>query len=151
MAFKNFKRDLLVAQKTEQDCANLLQRVKGYKTVNYNNDNQYDLQCIADDGCISTYEVKEDFSCRKTGNVALEFHSRGKDSGIAVSKADFYLYRLHRPDRTVVHIEIPIMALKAAVAGKKYFRVISGGDAGSNTYCYLFKLEEFLKFGNILE
>lgn len=150
MAFKDFKRDLLVAKRTEEQSAALLQKTKGFTTVTYNDDNQYDLRCIADDGAITTVEVKEDFSCRKTGNVALEFHSRGKDSGIAVCKAEYYLYKLHRPDRTIAHLWIPTSALKAAVAAKKYFRVINGGDTGSNTYCYLFKLETFLQYGDIL-
>lgn len=39
-------------------------------------------------------EVKTDFMAQETGNIALEYESRGKPSGIAVTEADFYAYCL---------------------------------------------------------
>ena len=37
-------------------------------------------------------EVKRDRIAHKTGNIFIEYESRGKPSGIATSKADFYAY-----------------------------------------------------------
>ena len=37
-------------------------------------------------------EVKRDRLAHKTGNIFIEYESRGKPSGIATSKADFYAY-----------------------------------------------------------
>lgn len=39
-------------------------------------------------------EVKTDFMAHETGNIALEYESRGKPSGISVTEADFYAYCL---------------------------------------------------------
>lgn len=39
-------------------------------------------------------EVKTDFMAQETGNIALEYESRGKPSGISITEADFYAYCL---------------------------------------------------------
>lgn len=38
-----------------------------------------------------TIEVKFDFACYRTGNFYIEYESRGKPSGIATSKADYWM------------------------------------------------------------
>lgn len=152
MAHLNFRKDLAVAQKTEAAVAKLL--IAHYHdlcTAEFNDNADYDIKLTWEPGASQLYETKEDFRCKNTGNVALEFHSRGKDSGIAVSKADYYVYKLHRPDDTIVHILIPTADLKQAITDKKYFRVVNGGDKGSDTYCYLFSLEVFLALGSFLD
>lgn len=40
----------------------------------------------------SKIEVKYDKKTRETGNVYIEFESRGKPSGIATSEADYWAY-----------------------------------------------------------
>jgi len=37
-------------------------------------------------------EVKRDRLAHKTGNIFIEYESRGKPSGIAISKSDYYAY-----------------------------------------------------------
>jgi hypothetical protein len=39
-----------------------------------------------------TVEVKCDIKAKDTGNLFIEYRSRGKPSGIATSKADFYCF-----------------------------------------------------------
>ena len=39
-------------------------------------------------------EVKRDFIVSNTGNVAVEYHSRGNPSGIAVTEADWWAFVL---------------------------------------------------------
>jgi hypothetical protein len=48
-------------------------------------------------------EVKTDFMTQKTGNIAVEFESRGKPSGIAVTKADHWAF--HIPGKCTVLLE----------------------------------------------
>jgi hypothetical protein len=38
-----------------------------------------------------TIEVKFDFACYRTGNFYIEYESRGKPSGLATSKADYWM------------------------------------------------------------
>ncbi len=42
----------------------------------------------------TTIEVKRDFRCSNTKNVAVEYESRGKLSGIAVTKAKWWAFVL---------------------------------------------------------
>jgi hypothetical protein len=54
-----------------------------------------DLQISLLGGTVKTIEVKEDRYHAKSGNFAIEYFSRGKPSGINVTKADYYLIILH--------------------------------------------------------
>ena len=90
-----------------------------------------------------TIEIKEDFSCERTGNVGVEFECRGKLSGISISKSDYYLYKVHRPDHKIGVYITPTSSLKKMIEDKKYFRIVNGGDPGSNSMNYLFKLDVF--------
>jgi hypothetical protein len=87
-----------------------------------------------------TIEIKEDFSCERTGNVSVEFECRGKLSGISISKSDLYLYKVHRPDHKIGVYVTKTSTLKEMIAKKQYFRIVNGGDTGSNSMNYLFKL-----------
>ena len=138
----DFRKDLPIAQKTEKQVAVFLEkRFSGLKFVRDCDNSDYDLEFDLQ-GSSLTVEVKEDFTCKKTGNVGVEFSCRGKDSGIRVSKAHYYLYKVHRPDGDVSVYWIKTKDLKTMVQEEKYFRIVSGGDPGSNSMCYLFKLNE---------
>lgn len=41
-------------------------------------------------------EVKSDYIAHRTGNVFIEFSSRGKPSGISTTEADYWLYRIDK-------------------------------------------------------
>ena len=67
--------------------------------MNYNNDFKYDLKVgqvkeeeLGNILNYSTIEVKYDLKALKTGNVYVEYFSRGKQSGISKSKADYYCF-----------------------------------------------------------
>lgn len=64
----NFKYDLMLGQLKEREIAQIFSNKK--------------------------IEVKTDFMAQETGNIALEYESRGKPSGISVTEADFYAYCL---------------------------------------------------------
>jgi hypothetical protein len=141
----DFKRDLAVAKKTEREIAHLLECVwEDSEIIDFEDTNKYDLLVKLKNGTNVKVEIKEDFMCKYTGNVALEFESRGKPSGISVSKADYYLYKIHHRD-SVVYTLHAIDVLRDKVKNKKYFRIVNGGDEGSNTMNYLFKYKDFIR------
>lgn len=57
-------------------------------------------------------EVKTDFLAQETGNIALEYESRGKPSGISTTEADFYAYCLPRANCKDIIIFLEINELK---------------------------------------
>ncbi len=145
----NFHQDLPIAKQTEKEVAKILERVYGAKIKELNNDNRYDILASIK-GQDWTFEVKEDFTCEKTGNVGLEFKCRGKDSGIAVSQADFYVYKIHTKNGIVYRL-YKTETLKKMVENQEYFRIVNGGDKGSNSMNYLFKLEVFESHGKRIQ
>tara|TARA_B100001059_G_scaffold160612_1_gene160157 strand:+ start:1156 stop:1503 length:348 start_codon:yes stop_codon:yes gene_type:complete len=69
--------------------------------MNYNNNFEDDLRIgqVAERNLgylfdNSAVEVKRDFLALKTGNVYIEYESRGKSSGLARTKADWYAFVL---------------------------------------------------------
>tara|TARA_R110002110_G_scaffold98594_5_gene252270 strand:+ start:6827 stop:7198 length:372 start_codon:yes stop_codon:yes gene_type:complete len=67
--------------------------------MNFNNDFKYDLEIglegerIVDDLFKNKrIEVKRDSWIGRSGNIAVEYESRGKPSGIAKTQADYWLF-----------------------------------------------------------
>ena len=136
----DFDLDLPIARKTEKQVAQFLVDNAGMTFLGECDTNAYDLEMQLSNGRVITIEVKEDFSCQRTGNVGLEYECRGKPSGISVSKADAYLYKIHQPDGKKGLYVIGTKELKQMVERQEYFRIVNGGDPGSNSMNYLFKL-----------
>jgi len=134
----NFNQDLQIAQKTEKEISELLEQ-HNFKTIKFNNDNQYDL-LVEKNNIKYKIEIKEDFQCGTTGNVAVEYQSRGKLSGIFTSKSDIYIYKMHlNPTQYFIMTKQNLLKI---IKEKKYFKIVNGGDYGSNTMMYLFKVKE---------
>jgi len=144
VATYNFDADLATAKATEQRLADYLVKRYGMELLGIGSNSDYDLLMQTKDGKQFSIEVKEDFMCEKTGNVAVEYWSRGKASGISVTVADYYFYVIHEPLRLTVN-SIKTDLLKRLIITKQYFSEVSGGDAGSDTKNYLFKLEVIKK------
>jgi len=69
--------------------------------VNFNNDFKYDLKLgqvgekyLAEVLQNKKIEVKTDFQATKTGNLFIEYESRGKLSGLATTQAEWYAFIL---------------------------------------------------------
>jgi hypothetical protein len=101
----------------------------------------FDVRMAFPSGKEVDIEIKEDFSCERTGNVGVEVESWGRPSGLSVSKADFYLYKVHQPDGTKRVYIIRTEKLKKMIEDELYHRIVVGGDPGSNSKNYLFKLK----------
>lgn len=140
----NYKKDFKVARKTEKEVANILEKNCSLEVIGFGDSYRYDILAQKENGDTITFEVKEDFMCKNTGNVCLEFSCRGKDSGIATSEADYYIYKVHTKNgiKFLLH---NIAELKNKVSHKEYFRIVNGGDEGSNSLSYLFKYDVFAK------
>jgi hypothetical protein len=144
----NYKLDKPIADKTETQVADILRATYNAIILEYGHTNAWDIKAKIN-GKIFTFEIKEDFTCERTGNVGMEFECRGKPSGISVSKADYYIYKIHSKDGVRVYI-YKTSQLKAMVSDKLYFRVVNGGDTGSNSMNYLFKYETFTSYGKCI-
>jgi len=148
MSNYKFSDDLPVAIETEKDVAQILAKIYDARILKFEHSNKYDILAIIK-GSKYTFEVKEDFMSWKTGNVALEFECRGKPSGIQTSEANFYIYKIH--GKNGIHYYLfKTNVLKKMVDRQEYFRVVSGGDEGSNSMNYLFKYESFIKHGKFM-
>jgi hypothetical protein len=137
----DFRKDFPIARKTEAQIAQYLSEKQNMKFLGECNNSDYDIRMETPSGKKITIEIKEDFSCARTGNVGVEYECRGRASGIEVSKADFYIYKVHQPDgkKGVYVIQTP--QLKRMIEDKEYFRTVVGGDPGSFSKNYLFKLD----------
>ena len=92
------------------------------------------------------YEAKADRMAHKTGNLCIEYFSRGSPSGISTSEADFWVYMLVAPNGDVSDTyKIPGSVLKEQVAKKTYWRDCAGGDDYKNNM-YLFSKDVFADY-----
>lgn len=73
------------------------------------------------------YELKTDRLAHKTGNVYVEYESRGKSSGITTSKANLWIFKIvDKKDKHLFSIEIPLDRLRKKVYNK--YPTTLGGD-----------------------
>ena len=92
----------------------------------------------------SKIEVKFDRLAQRTGNIAVEFESRGKKSGIAITEAQWWAFVIERDNSEPSIILVPTEKLRnicAAVYGKK--GAVSGGD-NNTSRLVLIRKEELL-------
>jgi len=97
---------------------------------------------------IQTLEIKTDVLVkpeRDTGNLFIEYHSRGKPSGISVCKADFFItYFKHLREVWVISTS----NLKKLIEEHNFRTVTNAGDENSRTCGYLIpraKYREYFK------
>lgn len=134
----SFEQDLYQAAQTEEQVAQWFAD-EGHEVIELNNDYRYDIKVKLKTGGVVLIEVKEDFMCKKTGNVAVEFQCRGKPSGIARSEADYIIYKVHTPD-DVELLAISKRKLINLINTEQYHSIKVGGDSGSETKMYLFSI-----------
>jgi len=88
-------------------------------------------------------EVKVDYMAHKTGNVFIEYSSRGKPSGIATTDAKYWIYRIEAIDCSLM---LGVDQLKKKLRG--YYReglyIQKGGD-NDTSIGFLVPITELLK------
>lgn len=155
MGHYSFKKDLEKSKQTEQEALVALENnsdvwlgeCSGFFYKEVKNKNGDIELVVVPTGDTYLVEVKEDFYCAKSGNVAVEYECRGKPSGIEATKATHWLYKIHTTAEDYIWVLMPTALLKGAIINKAFSRVVVGGDYGSKTKMYLFSLENFKRIG----
>ena len=118
-----------------------------------NNDKRFDIdleygkvfeQKVADMLQNSKIEVKtERDKWSKTGNIVVEFESRGRPSGIASTEADYWFHNLAVGNDIVMTLVFPVYKLRSYIA-KNMPKMIRGGDDNTSRM-YLISLTDLVK------
>ncbi len=104
--------------------------------MNYNSDFRYDLEFGVLEGetwfeqIVSNkkFEVKTDRQSAKTGNIYIEYESRGKPSGIATTQADYWVYKITDVKAIVIATDELKRVVKQLVLEQKARANVRGGD-----------------------
>ncbi len=117
------------------------EKMKEYQALKYNKDNKFDIdlefgekfeKSLAKILTLGKIEVKtERDKWKKTGNIAIELMSRGKLSGLTITKAEWWCQILTIKGNIVGIYMVPVKKLKKIVKKSVEFgrgRVVMGGD-----------------------
>jgi signal recognition particle subunit SEC65 len=119
---KKFDLDLAYGKVREQQVADMLQ-----------------------EGRIEVKSERGDFSNPRswvrTGNIAIEFESYGKPSGIAATESDFWFHKLCIDDETFATLVFDVPSLRRIIDNLDYKRVVSGGDNNASRM-YLLNIQK---------
>ena len=76
-------------------------------------------------------EVKYDRIAHKTGNIFIEYQSRGKASGIATTDADYWIYKIEKTECAMI---LPVAYLKERLRFyyKNNMYLSDGGDENTS-------------------
>lgn len=118
----------------------------------YNNDKRFDLDLAY--GQVFEYKVSEIIGQSKievktekdkwktTGNIVIEYESRGKPSGIITTEADYWLHNCAIGDDIVFSVLLKVSTLRKYIA-KHNPRSVRGGD-DMTSKLYLIKLTDLV-------
>lgn len=141
MANLNFKKDLVLGQDGEVVIREFLES-KGLTFVDSNHDNKYDIKLLKNNVPV-TYEIKTDVICNPTfdtGNLFVEFRCRGKESGISVTEADWFVN--YFPFLNEIWF-IKSDNLKELINNNNFHVIKNAGDRYSETHGYLINRKKF--------
>ena len=120
--------------------------------MKFNNDKRFDLDLsygqvfekkVADILGNSKIEVKtEKDKWKTTGNIVIEYESRGKPSGIVTTEAAYWVHNLAMDDVLVFSLLLPVPALRKYIAQHNP-RTVRGGD-DMTSKLYLIKLTDLV-------
>ena len=77
----------------------------------------------------------------RTGNIAIEYESYGKPSGIAATESDYWFHNLCVGDETFATLVFDTNSLKRIINNLDYKRSVSGGDNNASRM-YLLNLQK---------
>jgi predicted AAA+ superfamily ATPase len=97
---------------------------------------EYDI-IITKDNVKTKIEVKSDRMAHQTGNLAIEYESYGKPSGINATQSDYYIIFTKR-----YVYKMPVHHLKNLILG---CRIVCGGDYNASRM-YLLPLKNCTKY-----
>lgn len=122
----NFKKDLKDGKISEKRLFEILQeKCSQIVKVEFNDDYRYDLKIILNDNSYKTFEIKRDLFTERTGNIAIETYCRGKQSGINITQADFFVIHCKTNKEHFYCFDTNILKIEVE---RNKFNEISGGD-----------------------
>ena len=77
----------------------------------------------------------------RTGNIAIEYESYGKPSGIAATEADYWFHNLCIGDDTFATLVFDVPSLKRIIDNLDYKKTVSGGDHNASRM-YLLNIQK---------
>jgi len=77
----------------------------------------------------------------KTGNIAIEYESYGKPSGINATESDYWFHNLCIGDDTFATLVFDVPSLKRIIDNLDYKKSVSGGDNNASRM-YLLNLQK---------
>lgn len=137
MGYYNFRKDLEVSHGSVKRVCDVIKN-NGGEIIDIGDTKDYDIRFLKN-GKEYLMEVKEDLMSSKTGNVAIEYFSRGKPSGILSSKASLWCYIIN--DIVYFTTKTKILGL---IENKKYSKCVEGGDR-KTSLLYLIPQKTFLE------
>jgi hypothetical protein len=138
MANYDFNKDLVIGNKGEDVVLNDLISLGAKVLVKRTDNNKYDFM-VSKNGKNITYECKTDFF-PDTGNLFVETKCRGKESGINVTKADWFA-TYFTYSKEIWYIKTS--DLKDLIESVPHKKTTNAGDKGSGTEGYLINKAKF--------
>ncbi|HIB77447.1 MAG TPA: hypothetical protein EYO58_07495 [Flavobacteriales bacterium] len=121
--------------------------------MNFNNDFRYDLEIGKEGERIvdslfkdKRIEVKRDSWVGRTGNIAIEYESRGKPSGIATTKAEYWIIIFSREYDDKVMLVLETERLKEVARRYLLNKEIKKMGDSNTSLCVLIPLAEISNF-----
>jgi hypothetical protein len=119
--------------------------------LKYNSDFKYDLEFGVLEGetwfdeIVSNrkFEVKTDRLSAKTGNIYIEYESRGKPSGIKTTQADYWVYKVTETKAIVIKTDELKEIVRQLIIDKKAIPNVRGGD-NNTSLGVLVKIKDLL-------
>lgn len=99
-------------------------------------------QLVADMLQNKKIEVKSERDMwQRTGNIAIEYQSYGKPSGIDATESDYWFHNLCVGDETFCTLVFDTKSLKKIINNLDYKRSVSGGDNNASRM-YLLNIQK---------
>lgn len=138
-----FKNDIVLGEKGEDDVISYMESLgmtflgKSLGSASYDAVMQYNNK-------VFTYEIKTDVYPIDTGRMIIEFESRGKPSGIFVTKADYFVY-YYKHTREIWNIKVSSLKNIIELFYDKIVVLNNIGDDNSNTRGFAIERNKFIK------
>jgi hypothetical protein len=142
MMIGDFRKDLEASDESTKGLVSLLED-KGLEEFSLNTDYRYDIFCRNKAGKVITIEYKHDIRAIETGNVAIEYESREKLSGILHTEAGYWIQKI---GDSFYMIKVDKLKNLLIYYGN-VFRRVRGGDNGTSLLI-LIPIEVFIKNSN---
>tara|TARA_R110000868_G_scaffold328175_1_gene589072 strand:+ start:247 stop:717 length:471 start_codon:yes stop_codon:yes gene_type:complete len=155
MAHYSFRKDLVDGQEGENEVILYLVENHNCQFISDNNTNSHDVILQFASGGVfgdgnRSFEIKTDLLITPkadTGNIFIEVESRGKESGVMVCQAEWFVYYLKNFKEVWAIKTEDLLALIAT----SNFRQVYGGDKGSGTKGLLINREKNRKHFVVLK